>query len=150
MARHDVLIIGTRCAGSPLAMLLARQGLEVLAVDRVQFPSDTVSTHFMWPRTTAFLGAQLLSDAIPKALRNGTTQLDAALAAYQSTFREKTMPIFEYTLRAASLKDPKPTLRLYQRIVQSSVETKRFMDVLSGNTPFKDFFNPGNVARLSP
>ena len=27
----------------------------MLAVDRARFPSDTVSTHFMWPRTTAFL-----------------------------------------------------------------------------------------------
>ena len=55
MVRHDVLIIGTRCAGAPLAMLLARKGCTVLGVDRAQFPSDTVSTHFMWPRTTSFL-----------------------------------------------------------------------------------------------
>jgi len=36
-------------------VLLARKGHNVLGVDRAQFPSDTVSTHFMWPRTTAFL-----------------------------------------------------------------------------------------------
>ncbi len=52
---HDVIVIGARCAGAPLAMLLARQGRRVLAVDRARFPSDTVSTHFLWPRTTAFL-----------------------------------------------------------------------------------------------
>jgi flavin-dependent dehydrogenase len=51
MVRHDVPIVGTRCAGAPLAMLLARKGHKVLGVDRTQSPSDTVSTHFMWPRT---------------------------------------------------------------------------------------------------
>lgn len=55
MPSYDVIVIGARCAGAPLAMLLARQGRRVLAVDRAEFPSDTVSTHFMWPRTTAFL-----------------------------------------------------------------------------------------------
>lgn len=44
---YDVIVVGARCAGSPLAMLLARQGHKVLVVDRVTFPSDTVSTHYM-------------------------------------------------------------------------------------------------------
>src|ERR1041384_4934121 len=55
MTDCDVLIIGTRCAGAALAMLLARNGRKVIAVDRARFPSDTISTHFMWPRTTSFL-----------------------------------------------------------------------------------------------
>jgi 2-polyprenyl-6-methoxyphenol hydroxylase-like FAD-dependent oxidoreductase len=96
----------------------------------------------------AFLGAQLLSEAIAEALHHGAAQLDAALATYQSAFRAQTMPIFEYTLKAASLKDPNPTVPLYQRIVRSGEETRRFMDFLSGNMPFKDFFNTNNIARL--
>ncbi|MCK9926380.1 NAD(P)/FAD-dependent oxidoreductase [Frankia sp. Mgl5] len=44
---YDVIVVGARCAGSPLAMLLARQGHRVLVVDRSTFPSDTVSTHYM-------------------------------------------------------------------------------------------------------
>lgn len=51
----DVVVVGARCAGASLAMLLARKGRRVLAVDRVRFPSDTISTHFLWPRTMAFL-----------------------------------------------------------------------------------------------
>jgi len=47
MVRHDVLIVGTRCAGAPLAMLLARKGYKMLGVDRPRFPSDTISTHFV-------------------------------------------------------------------------------------------------------
>lgn len=42
---YDVIVVGTRCAGSPTAMLLARNGHRVLAVDRATFPSDTISTH---------------------------------------------------------------------------------------------------------
>jgi 2-polyprenyl-6-methoxyphenol hydroxylase-like FAD-dependent oxidoreductase len=42
---YDVIVVGTRVAGASTAMLLARRGLSVLAVDRAKFPSDTVSTH---------------------------------------------------------------------------------------------------------
>jgi 2-polyprenyl-6-methoxyphenol hydroxylase-like FAD-dependent oxidoreductase len=43
--RYDVIVVGARVAGSATAMLLARQGLRVLVVDRAAFPSDTISTH---------------------------------------------------------------------------------------------------------
>jgi len=42
---HDVIVIGARVAGAATAMLLARQGANVLAVDKAAFPSDTLSTH---------------------------------------------------------------------------------------------------------
>src|SRR5262245_50473437 len=42
---YDVIVVGARVAGAATAMLLARQGLRVLAVDRVSFPSDTISSH---------------------------------------------------------------------------------------------------------
>jgi flavin-dependent dehydrogenase len=51
----DAIVVGARCAGSPTAMLLARQGYRVLLVDRMTFPSDTVSTHFIWPPGVACL-----------------------------------------------------------------------------------------------
>jgi flavin-dependent dehydrogenase len=41
----DVIVVGARCAGSPLAMLLARKGYKVLLMDRNTFPSDTISSH---------------------------------------------------------------------------------------------------------
>jgi 2-polyprenyl-6-methoxyphenol hydroxylase-like FAD-dependent oxidoreductase len=46
---YDAIIVGARCAGAPTAMLLARKGLRVLLVDKARFPSDTVSTHIIWP-----------------------------------------------------------------------------------------------------
>src|SRR5688572_17959099 len=51
----DVIVVGMRCAGSPTAMLLARKGYRVLAVDRATFPSDTVSTHILHPLGVAAL-----------------------------------------------------------------------------------------------
>ena len=45
----DVLVVGARCAGSPLATMLARRGLRVCMVDRATFPSETPSTHVVQP-----------------------------------------------------------------------------------------------------
>lgn len=42
---YDAIIVGARCAGSPLAMLLAQKGYRVLLTDKSFFPSDTISTH---------------------------------------------------------------------------------------------------------
>jgi flavin-dependent dehydrogenase len=41
--------------GVPLALLLARAGHKVALVDRASFPSDTMSTHFLWQRGAARL-----------------------------------------------------------------------------------------------
>lgn len=44
---YDVVVVGARVAGSPTAMLLARKGYRVLLVDRMRFPSDVISSHFI-------------------------------------------------------------------------------------------------------
>jgi 2-polyprenyl-6-methoxyphenol hydroxylase-like FAD-dependent oxidoreductase len=67
---YDVIVVGARCAGSPTAMLLARQGYRVLLVDRATFPSDTISTHVVHPTGIAALNrwgllGQLLSTGCP-------------------------------------------------------------------------------------
>lgn len=45
--RFDAIVVGGRVAGASTAMLLARQGLHVVVVDRAAEGSDTVSTHAM-------------------------------------------------------------------------------------------------------
>jgi flavin-dependent dehydrogenase len=45
LSMYDAIIVGARCAGSPLAMLLAQKGYRVLLTDKSFFPSDTISTH---------------------------------------------------------------------------------------------------------
>ena len=43
----DVIVVGARCAGAALAMLVARQGAKVLLLDRSTFPSDIPHGHFV-------------------------------------------------------------------------------------------------------
>ena len=43
--RYDVIVVGARAAGAATAMLLARRGMRVLAVDRGGYGTDTLSTH---------------------------------------------------------------------------------------------------------
>lgn len=42
---YDAIVIGARCAGAATAMLMARQGLDVLLVERGEPGADTVSSH---------------------------------------------------------------------------------------------------------
>ena len=51
----DVVVVGARCAGSPLATMLARRGLRVCVVDKDRFPSDTLSTHAIQPTGVSVL-----------------------------------------------------------------------------------------------
>ncbi len=60
----DEIVVGARCAGASLAMLLARAGHRVALVDRTSFPSDTMSTHFLWQRGAARLDAWGLLDRL--------------------------------------------------------------------------------------
>ena len=61
---YDVIVVGARCAGSPTAMLLARDGHRVLVVDRATFPSDTLSTHVVHPPGIAALARWGLLDRL--------------------------------------------------------------------------------------
>ena len=51
----DVIVVGARCAGSPLAALLARRGVRVAMLEQATFPRDTLSTHYFQARALAFL-----------------------------------------------------------------------------------------------
>ncbi|HEU4330531.1 MAG TPA: FAD-dependent monooxygenase [Lapillicoccus sp.] len=45
----DAVVVGARCAGSPVAIRLARAGWRVAVVDKSRFPSDVLSTHVIFP-----------------------------------------------------------------------------------------------------
>jgi menaquinone-9 beta-reductase len=55
METCDVVVVGSRVAGASVAAELARAGRRVIAVDAATFPSDTVSTHIVWPETVVEL-----------------------------------------------------------------------------------------------
>jgi flavin-dependent dehydrogenase len=72
MEEFDVVVVGARCAGSPLAAMLARRGLRVCLVDRARFPSETLSTHVIQPCGVAILDRLGVLDAV---LGAGAVQL---------------------------------------------------------------------------
>ncbi|WP_270936772.1 FAD-dependent oxidoreductase [Falsiroseomonas oryzae] len=43
--RYDAIVVGARCGGAATAMLLSRQGMRVLLVDRGAHGTETLSTH---------------------------------------------------------------------------------------------------------
>ncbi len=65
----DVIVVGARCARAPLAMLLARQGHRTLLVDRATFPSDTLSTHILWPHGARDVQREPEARLLPAARR---------------------------------------------------------------------------------
>jgi menaquinone-9 beta-reductase len=71
--RFDVVVVGARCAGSPLATMLSRRGFNVCLLDRAQFPSETPSTHVIQP-----CGVQMLDrlGALNAILAAGAVPLD--------------------------------------------------------------------------
>ncbi len=74
---YDAIIVGARCAGSSTAILLARRGFKVLLVDRTTFPSDTISTHIVWPHGAEILGrwgllTKLAATGVPPICRRMT------------------------------------------------------------------------------
>ncbi len=62
---YDAIIVGARCAGSPLATLLARKGHRILLVDKARFPSDKpLSTHSLLRPGCAVLERLGLLDSV--------------------------------------------------------------------------------------
>ena len=55
MEERDAIVVGARCAGSTLALTLARNDWDVLVVDQDTFPSETISTNLIFPNTLARL-----------------------------------------------------------------------------------------------
>ena len=62
---YDAIVVGARCAGSTVGMLLARRGHRVLILDRNEFPSDRLaSTHMVWHSGVAQLSRWGLRDRL--------------------------------------------------------------------------------------
>ena len=95
----DAIIVGARCAGAPTAMLLARKGYRVLLVDKATFPSDTISTHIIWPHGAEIMdrwgllerlaatgcppvALRLLFDVGPFALKGGVTDTNGGRGGF--------------------------------------------------------------------
>ncbi|MCO8125923.1 FAD-dependent monooxygenase [Acidimicrobiia bacterium EGI L10123] len=84
-SHHDVVVVGSRCAGASTAMLLAQQGVDVVTIDRSRFPSDTLSTH------------SLARGAVVQLHRWGI--LDEVLASGAPAIREVSFHIGDTVIR---------------------------------------------------
>jgi flavin-dependent dehydrogenase len=60
----DVVVVGARCAGSPLGAMLARAGLRVAVVEQARFPRDTLSTHCLQAGALASLDRLGVTDQV--------------------------------------------------------------------------------------
>jgi menaquinone-9 beta-reductase len=75
----SVLVVGARYAGAATAMLLARRGLDVLAIDRGGYGTDTLSTHALMRGGVLQLHRWGL---LPRIVRAGTPALRATTFHY--------------------------------------------------------------------
>src|SRR4051812_10180467 len=83
--RFDVVVVGGRCAGAPLAAHLARLGLTVCVVDKASFPSDTASTHGIQPtgvQSLERLGVLPRVRAVAAAIERATIRFDDVHIAF--------------------------------------------------------------------
>jgi menaquinone-9 beta-reductase len=76
---YDAVIVGARCAGAATAMLLARAGMNVLAIDRQAYGSDTMSTHALMRTGVLQLERWGL---LPAVMAAGTPEIRAATFHY--------------------------------------------------------------------
>ncbi len=84
-ARYDVIVVGARCAGSPLATLLARGGAKVAVIERDEFPRETLSSHLFETDALTFLNGlgvidQLHATGAPLVGRTDTRVEDVQLS----------------------------------------------------------------------
>lgn len=86
---YDVIITGSRCAGSALGIYLARAGFEVLLVDRATFPSDTLSTNTFFNNTVALLREIGVMDRL---LETNVTPVKAIKFQFEDTVIEGPIP----------------------------------------------------------
>ena len=77
--RYDAVIVGARAAGASAALLLARHGLRVLAVDRGRYGTDTLSTHALMRGGVLQLARW---GVLPRVLAAGTPQVRRATFIY--------------------------------------------------------------------
>jgi len=77
--RYDTIIVGARCAGAALAMLLARAGQRVLAIERMAYGTDTLSSHALMRSAVKRLARWRLLDALSAS---GAPLIDATTFHY--------------------------------------------------------------------
>ena len=96
----------------------------------------------------AFRDAELLADAICAGF-DGQQPLDAALVSYEQKRNQEALPMYEFTTDLASYRPPKAEERvLFASLTRNQSQTDRFLGVLTGAVPIRDYFTPGNLIKI--
>lgn len=90
--KFDVVIVGARCAGSPLAALLARQGVRVALIERAKFPRDTLSTHIFEAPGINLLTRLGVQDRVHATGAEPIRQLDLRQDEFAATVEPRLRP----------------------------------------------------------
>ncbi|MFC8527124.1 NAD(P)/FAD-dependent oxidoreductase [Nocardia sp. NPDC057227] len=96
--RADVVVVGARCAGSAAALTLAKAGRRVVAIDAARFPSDTLSTHLLWPSGLAEIERLGALDAVAAIGAPKLTHAMAAIAGYKVASRFPAVGEIDYAM----------------------------------------------------
>ena len=96
----------------------------------------------------AFLGAELLSDAVDDAL-SGRVETQTALATYEETRNRMVMPMYELTCEFAALQPPAPQQQALFAALSNDEEGRRgLFGALTGTVPIPQFFSPENIGGI--
>ena len=93
--RFDVIIVGARVAGSPLATVLARRGVKVAVLEQAKFPQPTLSSHVIQADSLAFLNRLGVLDEIRATGAPFMSRTDTRLADFRM--------VQEFPLRAGDV-----------------------------------------------
>ena len=145
MNRFDVVVVGARCAGSPLATMLARRGFSVCLLDRAQFPSETPSTHMIQPcgveilDRLGVLNAILAAGAVPLDRITLVVNEDVRIeTATEGTFAQPVLCVRRVTLDALLLEAAREAgadVRTGSRVTQLVMDDGRVAGVETDDGP---------------
>jgi 2-polyprenyl-6-methoxyphenol hydroxylase-like FAD-dependent oxidoreductase len=96
----------------------------------------------------AFRDAESLTEAVAAGL-DGRQPLDEALAGYQRSRDDAVLPMYEFTTELASFGPPRPEQQvLFEALATDQAETDRFLGVITGAVPLRDYLSPKNLMSI--
>jgi flavin-dependent dehydrogenase len=96
----------------------------------------------------AFLDAELLAEALDAGFA-GREPLEQALAGYEQRRNERAGPLYEFTIRSASFQPvPQEQVMLFRALLGNQEDTNRFLGLINGLTPIREFMAPENLGRI--
>ncbi|KDN83857.1 NAD(P)/FAD-dependent oxidoreductase [Kitasatospora cheerisanensis] len=90
--QFDVVVVGARVAGSPLAALLARRGVKVAVLEQATFPQPTLSSHMLQADALAFFARLGVLDRIRATGAPFMTRTDTRLGDFRFVADFPTFP----------------------------------------------------------